>query len=294
MTHTPSDASMTPQSDTHELPIIRVVQISDLHLKPDDADRLGRFHEILAMAVALEPDVIVLSGDLTEQGFDVPEDLTWAKSIIQSIHPPLLLIPGNHDIGDKTGQGPNAINAQRLANWTHTFASDHFVQDRGPWRLIGINSLLIGSELPEEHIQLRWLDQMIDQAQMLGQQVAVFMHEPPFLIAPGHSTNDRSEYWPIATDKQELYMKRLSRPIVKLVASGHVHAYHTSVRNGVSHVWCPSPAFIIHDRHFDPAGEVTGFIVHTLLPDQATHTLVPLIRHDTQVIPFNPAAEISP
>lgn len=294
--HDQSVIDAADATNTKALPTFTLVQVSDFHLKPDNPDRQARFSEIIKLALNHKPDAIVLSGDLTEDGFNRQYDLTWAKTQLNNakLPDPVFLIPGNHDVGNKTGQGPNAISVQRLSNWKSTFGSDHFIYDLGPWRLIGLNSLLIGSNLPEENVQLSWLDKVLDQSELLGQHVAVFMHEPPYLIEPGHSTHDRSDYWPIATDKQDIYMRRLSRPMVKLVASGHVHAYLASHREHVSHVWCPSPAFIIHDQHFDPQGEVAGFIVHTLSPQGATHQLVPYSRPDTKVIPFNPASDISP
>lgn len=287
MTHTASNAN--------DLPTLTVVQFSDVHLKRDTPDRRKRFEDIIQLALKHQPDVIVLSGDLTDDGFIHPEDLAWGKNILNSlISQEVLLIPGNHDVGNKPGQGPNAITAQRLAHWLANVGSDHFVKEIGNWRLIGINSLLIGSNLLEEDKQLKWLDQMLDEAKQLGELVAVFMHEPAFLKTPGVGTDDRSDYWPIAADKQELYMQQFKRKGVKLVASGHVHAYRSMQRDGVSHVWCPSPAFIIHDQHFDPQGEVAGFIVHTLTPHGATHKLIRYDRPNTKVIPFNPATTSPP
>lgn len=153
--------------------MLRVVQLSDVHLLRNDPTRLERFNQIFKLALDQRPDWLVLSGDLTDQGFEDPDDLIWAKKHLDAIGQPVLIIPGNHDIGDKPGQGPNAINAKRLAAWNHVFGSDHFVKDIGPWRLIGLNSLLIASDLPEEHQQLQWLDQMLNEAKTLGQQGGV-------------------------------------------------------------------------------------------------------------------------
>lgn len=297
MTHAASDKNKQSAAPEPDAPTFTLVQISDLHLKSDNPDRESRANDVIQIALDQKPDVIVLSGDLTEDGFDSPEDLDWAKAYIHSLTDQafaFFILPGNHDIGNKTGQGPNAISANRLMHWTNTFGSDHFVHDLGNWRLIGLNSLLIGSGLPEEHLQLSWFDQMLDQAVLLKQHVAVFMHEPPYLLEPGQTTDDRSDYWPIAAHMQPLYMERLTRHEVKLVATGHVHAYRAKLLDGVSHVWCPSPAFIIHDQHFDPTGEVAGLIVHTLSPTTTSHRLIEYNKPDTKVIPFNPAADLSP
>jgi 3',5'-cyclic AMP phosphodiesterase CpdA len=267
----------------------RVAQISDVHLIRHDADRLDRFHQIFQLALAHEPDCLVLSGDLTENGFDQPDDLSWAKGHLNALGRPVLLIPGNHDVGDKPGQGPNAITADRLAHWNRVFGADHFVHDLGPWRLIGLDSLLIASDLPEEHVQLAWLDRMLQQAARLNQQVAVFMHEPPFLGRPGKVFNDRSDYWAIAPDRQAMYLQRFTQPHVRLVASGHVHWYHAFDYQGVLHTWCPSPAFIVDDIHFPRTAQEPGLILYELTNQCVTHQLIRYDRPDTQVVQFQTA-----
>jgi len=277
-------------------PSLTLVQISDLHLQPPvpgkEATRLekiDRFEQLLRLALAQKPDRIILSGDLTEDGFDDINELAWARDLLASQQtPPILLIPGNHDVGDKPGSGPNAIDATRLANWKDIFEKDHFVEDLAHWRLIGLNSLLVNSGLPEESQQLHWLDTMLEQASRLDQQVAIFMHEPPFLGTPGQPFGNRSDYWAIAPEKQETYLQRLSHPRVRLVASGHVHWHHAFTRNNVLHCWCPSSAFIVDDPNFPRGGGITGLIVYRLGANAVTHEVIPFEydKAGTKVIPF--------
>lgn len=283
-----SSTSGGDQASAQELSL-RVVQVSDVHLLQKDSERLEHFRRIFDLAIAQQPDCIVLTGDLTDLGFDNPADLAWAKKQLKAVGRPILLIPGNHDVGDKTGQGPNSIDAQRLANWVGVFGQDHFIEDIGPWRLIGLNSLLVASGLPQEQAQLQWLDQRLDEARKMGQQVAIFMHEPPFLGAPGQSYHTRSDYWAINTAYQHAYHTRLRRPEVKLVASGHVHWYNAFEEGGVLNVWCPSPVFLVDDEHFPRSGcGRTGLIVYTLGPSGATHQLVTYQRSPIQVVKLSP------
>ena len=80
-----------------------IAQISDLHIR----DHMGLFgglvdtSETLRKAVQLlnslepQPDVILATGDLTDDG--TKEQYSQLLEIISSLNAPLLPLPGNHD-----------------------------------------------------------------------------------------------------------------------------------------------------------------------------------------------------
>lgn len=71
-----------------DLKAIRLVQISDLHLKAFGNHEQG----LVSQLVALQPDVVVLSGD----ALDRPDDLPLLQSFVKAFAPvPVLLVPGN-------------------------------------------------------------------------------------------------------------------------------------------------------------------------------------------------------
>ena len=81
---------------------MKIVQISDLHLAgpyfvPDWAEN------VLSMISSIEPDVVVVTGDITDDGYAQEYDL--AKSYIDRIEAEnIMVVPGNHDVrneGDK-------------------------------------------------------------------------------------------------------------------------------------------------------------------------------------------------
>jgi 3',5'-cyclic AMP phosphodiesterase CpdA len=70
-----------------------IVQLSDLHFGAVDT----RLLDPLRVSVeALAPDVTVISGDLTQRA--KPEQFAQARSFLESLPMPQLVIPGNHDI----------------------------------------------------------------------------------------------------------------------------------------------------------------------------------------------------
>ncbi len=81
---------------------MKIVQISDLHLTgpyfvPDWAEN------VLSMISAIEPDVVVVTGDITDDGYAHEYDI--AKAYIDRIEAgKVMVVPGNHDVrneGDK-------------------------------------------------------------------------------------------------------------------------------------------------------------------------------------------------
>ena len=72
----------------------RLLHVSDLHTgtheEPDLERALGRFVE------RIEPQLVVASGDLAHRGRR--EQLQRAAELLRSLGPPVLAVPGNHDL----------------------------------------------------------------------------------------------------------------------------------------------------------------------------------------------------
>ena len=72
-----------------------IAQLSDIHVGA------ARYHEdLLRTAIAevneAEPDLIVIAGDLTDEGY--PDEYPLAKRELEALHcPRIVLVPGNHD-----------------------------------------------------------------------------------------------------------------------------------------------------------------------------------------------------
>ena len=75
-------------------PPTRLLHVSDLHFGGRDAPAIGRGLE--ALIERTSPELVVASGDLTHRGR--PEQHAAAAAFLRSLGPPVLAIPGNHDI----------------------------------------------------------------------------------------------------------------------------------------------------------------------------------------------------
>lgn len=75
--------------------MITMLHISDLHFGPPYVPRVGE--GLRAAAAAVDPDVIVASGDFTQRARE--EQFAAARAYLDSLpQVPVLVVPGNHDV----------------------------------------------------------------------------------------------------------------------------------------------------------------------------------------------------
>ena len=72
----------------------RILHVSDLHAGRHPAPDVEQ--ALAALAGRLEPDVVVVTGDLTHRGRREQHEL--AASFLRGLGPPVVAVPGNHDI----------------------------------------------------------------------------------------------------------------------------------------------------------------------------------------------------
>jgi 3',5'-cyclic AMP phosphodiesterase CpdA len=72
----------------------RVLHLSDLHFGAGDDDAIQR--GAAALVERFDPELVIASGDLSHRGRD--EQLARASRFLRTLGPPVLAIPGNHDI----------------------------------------------------------------------------------------------------------------------------------------------------------------------------------------------------
>jgi 3',5'-cyclic AMP phosphodiesterase CpdA len=75
-------------------PSPRLLHLSDLHFGARDAPRVE--HGLQALIERTTPELVVATGDLTHRGR--PDQHAAAAAFLRSLGPPVLAIPGNHDI----------------------------------------------------------------------------------------------------------------------------------------------------------------------------------------------------
>lgn len=208
-------------TDTH------VVADPTLHeLYIDNNDRLRLAVEALNAEVP-EPDIVLLTGDLTNTGVD--DEYGVLAELISELRLPVLAVPGNHDVRDShRALFPDLDWADgKHASCTVDLDSD----STGPIRIVGLDSTRPGEPGAEFDDERRaWLIDAIDGA---PGRVALALHHPPF--ATGIGWMDDSGF--VGLDRLEAV---LTEHPVERIMCGHIHRAISTTVAGIPTVSCPS------------------------------------------------------
>jgi alkaline phosphatase D len=252
--------------------VIRVLQVSDTHLSP----RNGLFREnldLIRRAVAeAPPDLVVATGDLSLDGADREEDLELAAALHRAFPAPLLMLPGNHDIGSDIRLAKRQpVGDARLDRWRRHCGPGFGVVDLPGWRVVGLNSEVMGTGHPEEAAQAGFVAAAAAEAG--ARRIALFLHRPPFLADPAEAGFDP---WCIAPEGRAALAPLLDHPGLRLVASGHIHLHHRFARGAVAHVWAPPLSFVLAPdlQPGLPGARRCGALLHHLRADAAESVFV--------------------
>lgn len=212
-----------------------IAQITDTHIKLPGrlayrkVDTAAMLRDCVRAIAALDPkpDLIAHTGDLVDFGTD--EEYAHLRQILAPLNIELLAIPGNHD----------ARNAMRRAFGDHThLPADgflHFAIERGPLRIIGLDTLVPGEGRGELCMaRLDWLDATL--AAKSDVPTLILMHHPPFVTGIAHM--DRQ-----GLTGREAFAEIVARhPQIQVILCGHVHRVIRAQVGGRAAMICPSPA----------------------------------------------------
>lgn len=222
---------------------------------------------------AVRPDLVVASGDVSLDGAGQDADLAFAASEFARIPGSVHAVPGNHDVGDHPERAPKQpVGDERLDRFRRAMGPDRWVVDNGCWRLLGLDSQIMGTH-PAEALQARMIE---DALTTLGERrLAVFIHKPFFAADPGETGFD---YWSVPPFARGPLQAVMAHPNLRLVASGHLHLHHVAMRVPVRYAWAPSAAFVVaeHEQPDLPGARPCGILVHRFGDEEvATELLEP-------------------
>lgn len=264
---------------------VRFAHISDTHVRPDAVGRSQVFVDHLAEIEAGGYDFVIHTGDLMD------EPSPWAarafKALISPLRLPIYCVPGNHDVyNPHMGQvqapwwARLEVSSGLEVQYRRWFGPAwHTVSRRGV-HLVGIDSLIINSGLPEEAEQWAWLEDTLAGLGGRGEWIVLFTHLPLFIRQPDEkldAADFANRYLLVAPPGRDRLLDLVRRHRVAAVLSGHMHApWHRShtwpegfttqfVCTGSSGV--PSPMAIEQfDLPLSPA-EGLGYHEHRLTED---------------------------
>lgn len=264
----------------------RIIQVSDLHLSGEFPLFLHNWRALARRIRGLAPDLVLATGDLALAEPDRADDLRFARAELDALGCPVRVLPGNHDVGEcdpATGVGlgeQKPVTSARLAQFTRLAGPDCWEERVGRWRLVGVNSQLFGTGLPEESAQWDFIERALRPLRDDSGPILV-THKP--LHAPEQGAASPGRAIP-PRDSQRL-VDLMREAGGHLVMSGHMHRWKSYEARGLNHVWAPSTAFIsTQSGHAERGGaSVVGMLTWNLAEEALTHSLESdfrLITHD--------------
>jgi len=204
----------------------------------------------------LQPDLVIHTGDVVILNPDSPDDRQAALRLLGQINAPLLVLPGNHDVGESGDDVwmDVAVTSERVAGFAGTWGADRFYRAGSAgtgsqdWAFIGVNSERMSSGLPEEDEQWDWLAGVAGQAR--GKSVMLFLHKPLWFLGGAEAGMT------ILEPDRERLLSVLAGTRLRVVANGHLHRYRHECVGDLLTVWAPSLTFALPadpDRGFGPS-----------------------------------------
>ena len=231
-------------ADTH------VNEAEDISTSPFETNHLAnpRARHVFAEIAAMRPppSFVVHLGDIVHPVPSLPtfhDAVGNFKAIASQLPVPLHVVPGNHDVGDKTVDWMPAeqVCDDYLATYREAFGADWYAFDENGVRFVMLNSLLLNSGLSDEARQRAWLEERIDSAGDL--RVFLFMHYPPYIHRPDEAGN----YDNVDEPARTWLLGQIAKPAVEAVFAGHVHNFWYDRAGEAEMYLLPSTAFLRHD-----------------------------------------------
>ena len=209
---------------------VHVVHLSDIHVGKHVDDVEAHLKQVIAETNALAPDLVVITGDVVNQGLDASLQ-PKARALLTSIHAPVAIVLGNHDIGFRS-----FVGSQYGAGWENFGRTFHafleFELDLGGYRFVGFDSgpstlsprILTRGLAPS---MLQHLQKLVAAAASDGTRgVVLFSHAPSRAVlsgqtgaaggAFGHMREGRAEF-------EKLLLDAAARGQRVLHLAGHTH-----------------------------------------------------------------------
>lgn len=182
--------------------VFRLVQLTDLHLLADPnacyrgKNTRANFLAVLKLAQHLQPDLLLLTGDLAED--EQHTTYQWLQQQLENSSLNWQWLPGNHD------------NPALMAHFKPT----NFYQQALHWQILGLNSHWPNNT--QGRLDTQQLEHL-KTALTNPKPLLIALHHPPVPVGSqwkdSLALHKAAEFWALLKDKQQ----------AKLVIFGHVH-----------------------------------------------------------------------
>lgn len=229
-------------ADTH------MNQSEDYSSSPYPANALAnaRTRRVVAELNQAAPNFVIHLGDIVNP---VPELPTYGeaaghfKDLVADLAPPLHLVSGNHDVGDKpvSWMPAGTVCDEHIALYEQHFGAHYYVVDHGDLRIVVINAQIINSGLSVEQAQMDWLETVL--ADSTDKRVFVCTHYPPYVS----NADENGSYDNIDEPGRSWLLDLIREHKPEALFCGHVHNFWYDLIGETETYILPSTAFVRHD-----------------------------------------------
>jgi len=206
----------------------------------------ARARHVIAEVNRIGPELVVHLGDIVNPVPELPAYVDAAhnfKTLASILEPPLHLVPGNHDVGDKNVSWAPAgvVNDSHLALYESHFGKHYYAFEHAGVQFVVVNSCIINSGLGVESEQRNWLERQLSQSE--GQRCFMFIHHPPYVSRP----EEPDSYDNIDEPGRSWLLGLLRRYKPEALFCGHVHNFWYDLYDETDVYVLPSTAFVRQD-----------------------------------------------
>lgn len=265
---------------------VRIAQISDLHASPEKPVFNANMNRLMQAVRETKPDILLNTGDLGLFGERDNGDIALALQAQKTVGVESHLVPGNHDVGEHPDiPGRVWVEEASLDRYRRQAGADFWSLELPGWRLIALDSLIVGTGLSGDDEQMEMLRKAASERH--GRALALIMHKPLM---------DLSYDDPLVSNRfttlrcRRLILDAIGEKPADLVICGHVHQYRDIEVGGSRHIWGPAASFMIGDPWQPTYGaKCLGYLEHRFHAD-GTHdhrlmTVRDLTHNDLALLP---------
>lgn len=234
----------------------RFVVLTDTHINASETTTsspwaINRHSNARARAAVtainrIAPDFAIHLGDVIQplpghSGYE--EASRCANEILDKLQCPLMIIPGNHDVGDKPLRWNPAkpVSEFFVKAFRRDYGHDRLSFEHAGCVFIGIDVQLINSGLEFEAEQWLWIEETLAKAH--GKRVFFFVHYPPFICAP----DEHEHYDNLGEPGRSRLLALFEKHQIEACFSGHVHNFFYNRIGHTRSYTLPALSFVRHD-----------------------------------------------
>jgi 3',5'-cyclic AMP phosphodiesterase CpdA len=211
--------------------VARIAFVSDTHLslRTNESEMAynRRFDQAIAEINAAKVDLVLIGGDLTDDG--TREQMALFKQKVKQFKAPVLFVPGNRDVGVVgIGDIKTSITPEKLRLFAKELGPNWFAREKAGVRVVGINSCLFGSGFKEEEDQWKFLEKEL--AKPHAKPTLLMEHYPLFILMadePRLSTRN------VQPELRKRLLALARQGGVRTVLTGHLHLLFTNRLDGI-------------------------------------------------------------